>query len=101
LITVQKESVLFCQIAGTYYAYHNRCGNCNASLDGGRLEGTTLSCSSCGRQYDVCRAGRCLDAPELFLEAVPLLVEDGKVKVALSALTKDDQPQATLSIHAR
>jgi Fe-S cluster biogenesis protein NfuA/nitrite reductase/ring-hydroxylating ferredoxin subunit len=101
VITVQKEPVLFCQIAGTYYAYHNRCGNCNASLDGGRLEGMTLSCSSCGRQYDVCRAGRCLDAPELFLEAVPLLVEDGKVKVALSALAKDDQPQATLSIHAR
>jgi Fe-S cluster biogenesis protein NfuA/nitrite reductase/ring-hydroxylating ferredoxin subunit len=101
VIAVQKEAILFCQIADTYYAYHNHCGNCNASLDAGRLEGTTLSCSSCGRRYDVCHAGRCLDAPELFLEAVPLLVEDGKVKVALSALVKDDQPQATLSTHAR
>jgi nitrite reductase/ring-hydroxylating ferredoxin subunit len=83
--------LLFCQIADTYYAYHNRCGNCNAPLDGARLEGTTLSCSSCGRQYDVCRAGRCLDALDLPLEPVPLLAEGGKVKVALSVLTKEDQ----------
>lgn len=101
VVTVQKEAVLFCQIADTYYAYHNRCGNCNAPLDDGRLEGATLSCSSCGRHYDVCRAGRCLDVPNLFLEPVPLLVESGKVKVALTALENDDQSQAALSTHAR
>ncbi|GAC1349656.1 MAG: NifU family protein [Ktedonobacteraceae bacterium] len=101
VVTVQKEAVLFCQIVDTYYAYHNRCGNCNEPLNSGRLEGTTLSCSSCERRYDVCRAGRCLDAPDLFLEAVPLLVEGSKVKVALSALAKDDQSQVTLSTHAR
>jgi Fe-S cluster biogenesis protein NfuA/nitrite reductase/ring-hydroxylating ferredoxin subunit len=100
VVTVQEEVVLFCQIADTYYAYHNRCSNCNVPLDGARLEGTTLSCSSCGRRYDVCRAGRCLDAPDLFLEAVPLLEEDGKVKVALSALAKDDQSEAALSAPA-
>ncbi len=101
VITLQNESVLFCQIADTYYAYHNRCGNCNTPLDDGRLEGTILTCSSCGRQYDVCRAGRCLDALNLFLEPVPLLVESGKVKVALSALAKDDQSQAALPTHSR
>ncbi|MDQ6660300.1 MAG: NifU family protein, partial [Chloroflexota bacterium] len=81
VVTVQQEAVLFCQIADTYYAYHNQCGNCNAPLDSSRLEGTTLSCSSCGQQYDVCRAGRSLGAPNLFLEPIPLLVESGKVKV--------------------
>jgi Fe-S cluster biogenesis protein NfuA/nitrite reductase/ring-hydroxylating ferredoxin subunit len=101
VITVQEEPVLFCQIGDTYYAYHNRCGNCNAPLDGGRLEETTLTCSSCGRQYDVCHAGRCLDAPNLFLEPIPLLMEGGKVKVALSALAKDDRSEATLSTSAR
>jgi Fe-S cluster biogenesis protein NfuA/nitrite reductase/ring-hydroxylating ferredoxin subunit len=101
VVTVQEKAVLFCQIADIYYAYHNRCGNCNAPLDDSRLEGATLSCSTCRRQYDVCLAGRCLDAPDLFLEAVPLLVENGKVKVALSALAKDDQTQVTLSTHAR
>ncbi len=101
VITVQRKPVLFCSIAYTYYAYHNRCSNCDAPLDGGRLEGTILTCSSCGRQYDVCLAGRCLDAAGLFLEPVPLLVENGKVKVALSALAKDEQPGVILSTHAR
>ncbi len=85
-VTIQDEALLLSQIAGTYYAYHNRCSHCHASLTNGRLEGTHLVCPSCGRQYDICRAGRCLDTPDLFLEPVPLLVEGGKVKVALSAL---------------
>jgi len=91
----------FCQIAGTYYAYHDHCSSCNASLDGSRLEGTTLICSSCGRQYDICRAGRCLDTPNLFLEPVPLLVQNGEVKVALSALTKDEQASVAISAPTR
>ena len=101
VIAVQGEPLLFCQIAGTYYAYHDHCSSCNASLDGSRLEGTTLICSSCGRQYDICRAGRCLDTPNLFLEPVPLLVENGKVKVALSALTKDEQASVAISAPTR
>jgi Fe-S cluster biogenesis protein NfuA/nitrite reductase/ring-hydroxylating ferredoxin subunit len=100
VITIQGKSLLFCQVGGTYYAYSNRCSGCNAPLHDGRLEGTTLSCSSCGRHYDVCRAGRCLDAPDLFLEPVPLLLEDGKVKVALSAPAKDDQSETALSAPA-
>jgi nitrite reductase/ring-hydroxylating ferredoxin subunit len=95
---VQEEPLLFMQVAGTYYAYRNRCGDCGAPLDSGILEGTTLRCVSCGRSYDVCRAGRSLDAAGLFLEAVPLLMEDGAVKVALpAAVGKVGQPQALLS----
>lgn len=101
IVTIQEEAVLFCQIGDTYYAYRNRCGNCNAPLGDGRLEGTTLSCSACGRHYDVSHAGRCLDDPTLFIEPVPLLAESGKVKVALTALKKDDQSQAALSTRAR
>jgi len=100
VIPVEGEPLLFCQIADTHYAYHNRCSNCGLSLDMGKLEGTTLTCASCGRQYDVLRAGRCLDAPNLFLEPVPLLVEGSKVKVALSALAKDGS-ETVLSAPAR
>ena len=100
-VTIQNEALLFCQIADTYYAYKNRCGNCDASLAAGQLDGTRLTCSSCGRNYDVSHAGRCLDALDLLpLEAVPLLVENGKVKVALSALANDDQAEVALSTHA-
>jgi Fe-S cluster biogenesis protein NfuA/nitrite reductase/ring-hydroxylating ferredoxin subunit len=101
VIAVEGEPLVFCQIAGTYYAYHDHCSSCNASLDGSRLEGTTLICSSCGRQYDICRAGRCLNTPNLFLEPVPLLVENGKVKVALSAFTKDEQASVAVSAPTR
>ena len=95
VVTVQNVPLLFCQIAGTYYAYSNRCTGCNASLDDGKLEGKQLTCSSCGRHYDISRAGRCLDDPHLFLEPVPLLTEDGKVKVALA---KDDQTPVSLAL---
>ncbi len=94
VITIEGEPLLFCQIAGTYYAYHDHCGSCNASLDGSKIEGTTLICSSCGRQYDICRAGRCLDTSNVFLEPIPLLIENGKVRVAL---TKDEQASVAIS----
>lgn len=102
-ITVQNTSILFCHVADTSYAYHNRCSSCGTSLADSTLDGTTLICSVCGRSYDVSRAGRCLDldAPSLFLEAVPLLVEHGKVKVALSALAKNDSAEAIVSAPAR
>jgi Fe-S cluster biogenesis protein NfuA/nitrite reductase/ring-hydroxylating ferredoxin subunit len=97
VIAVQNASLLFCLIAGTYYAYHNRCGGCNESLEKASLEGTSLVCSSCGRHFDVCRAGRCLDAHDLYLQPVPLLVEGGKVKVAMSIEASDDQSRFALS----
>jgi Fe-S cluster biogenesis protein NfuA/nitrite reductase/ring-hydroxylating ferredoxin subunit len=98
VLAVQGEELLFCQIAGIYYAYYDRCSGCQASLDSSRLEGTHLTCSTCGRQFDISRAGRCLDAPNLFLEPVPLLLENGRVKVALSSSTKDP---VTVSAPAR
>jgi Fe-S cluster biogenesis protein NfuA/nitrite reductase/ring-hydroxylating ferredoxin subunit len=98
VIAVEGKPLLFCQIAGTYYAYHDHCGSCTASLDGSRLDGTTLICSSCERQFDICSAGRCLDTPNLYLEPVPLLVENGKVKVAL---TKVEQASVAISAPAR
>jgi nitrite reductase/ring-hydroxylating ferredoxin subunit len=101
VVTVQQEPLLFCQMADTYYAYRNRCSQCNASLDNGKLEGSILVCSSCGRRYDLYRAGRCLDAPDLFLQPVPLLVEGGQVKVAMSALAKDDTSEAAFSAPVR
>lgn len=101
VVSVQGEPLLFSQIADTYYAYRNHCPNCNAPLDTGRLEETTLSCSSCGRQYDFCRAGRTLEASDLSLEPIPLLIEGGKVKVAVAAMEKTGQAEPTLSIQAR
>lgn len=86
-ITLAQESLVFCQIGGTYYAYYNRCSSCQSPLEGSTLEDTTLICFSCGQQYDLRHAGRSVDASDYFLEPVPLLLEGGRVKVTLSALT--------------
>ena len=101
VLAVEGEPLLFCRIDDTYYAYRNLCSNCGASLDESLLEGTTLRCHSCERQYDVHHAGRCLDEAGLFLEAVPLLAENGNVKVALSALVRGASAQTPLSASAR
>jgi Fe-S cluster biogenesis protein NfuA/nitrite reductase/ring-hydroxylating ferredoxin subunit len=89
---IAGEPVLFLRLAdGTPYAYRPPCPGCGGSLEGGSLDaaglvGAELSCPGCGHRYDVVRAGRCVDAPGLHLEPVPLLVDDaGLVRVALRA----------------
>lgn len=89
---VAGERLLFLRLEdGTPYAYRPECPGCEGSLEGGSLEaaglvGAELTCPGCGHRYDVVRAGRCLDAPELQLEPVPLLVDDaGLVRVAVQA----------------
>jgi Fe-S cluster biogenesis protein NfuA/nitrite reductase/ring-hydroxylating ferredoxin subunit len=82
---VSGEDVLFVRLDAGLYAYRPGCPACEGSLATAALSGAELACPSCGNRYDVLRAGRCLDAPELHLEPVPLLMnDDGLVKVALA-----------------
>jgi len=83
---VAGEPLLFIRQDTRLYAYRPGCPSCGESLGGGTLEKFDLTCPGCGSRYDVLRAGRCLDSPQLHLEPVPLLVDDtGLVKVALAA----------------
>jgi Fe-S cluster biogenesis protein NfuA/nitrite reductase/ring-hydroxylating ferredoxin subunit len=82
---VSGERVLFCEVDGTPYAYRPACPGCGESLEGATLAGAELQCGACGHRFNVVLAGRCMDAPELHLEPVPLLVDDaGLMKVALA-----------------
>lgn len=82
---VAGDPLLFLRLEGRDYAYRDGCPSCRESLEGAQLEGAELRCG-CGHRYDVRLAGRCLDDPELFLEPVPLLSDDGGlVKVAVRA----------------
>jgi Fe-S cluster biogenesis protein NfuA/nitrite reductase/ring-hydroxylating ferredoxin subunit len=74
--------LLLVKIGETFYAYRNTCPGCGQSLEGGTLHGAQLACPACKHHYDVRRAGRCLEAPDLYLEPIPLLVQDGIVRVA-------------------
>ena len=83
---VSGEPVLFLEVDGTHYAYRPACPGCSESLETAVLDGAELKCSGCGRRFDARLAGRCIDAADLHLEPVPLLVDDaGLVKVALAA----------------
>jgi nitrite reductase/ring-hydroxylating ferredoxin subunit len=72
-------------VEGTLLAYRNACAACSGRLDTGELSAGVLSCPSCGRSYFLPRAGRSLDDERLQLGPVPLLRENGSVRVALSA----------------
>lgn len=85
VLEVDGRSVLVCRLEDTYYAYRDACPGCAHSLAAATLEGTDLRCPRCRHCFDVRRAGRCADAPDLFLEPIPLLVHDGLIKLKLSA----------------
>lgn len=83
LLEVRGRSVLFCRLGESFYAYGNNCPGCGSALKDAHLELTNLVCPKCRQQYDVIRAGRGLDQPNLYLEPFPLLFEQGQAKVAL------------------
>jgi Fe-S cluster biogenesis protein NfuA/nitrite reductase/ring-hydroxylating ferredoxin subunit len=83
---VSGRPILFLKLQDTLYGYRPLCPSCESSLRDAFVTGTDLTCPGCGKRYDALRAGRCLDAPQLHLEPVPLLVgEDGLVRVAVAA----------------
>jgi Fe-S cluster biogenesis protein NfuA/nitrite reductase/ring-hydroxylating ferredoxin subunit len=77
---ISGEPVLFLKLGEDFYAYRHPCSGCGESLENSSLKGAELTCSGCGRSYDVRRAGRCLDDPQLHLEPIPLLVSEIDVK---------------------
>jgi Fe-S cluster biogenesis protein NfuA/nitrite reductase/ring-hydroxylating ferredoxin subunit len=77
---ISGEPVLFLKLGDDFYAYRHLCPGCGESLERGSLEGVELSCPGCERRYDVRRAGRCLDDPQLHLEPIPLLVSEVAVE---------------------
>ena len=83
MMDVRGRSILFCRLGESFYAYGNNCPGCGQPLHGAYLQMTSLICTNCGERYDVIRAGRGLDKPELHLEPFPLLVEQGRARVAL------------------
>jgi Fe-S cluster biogenesis protein NfuA/nitrite reductase/ring-hydroxylating ferredoxin subunit len=83
VLEVEGEPVLLANLAGTAYAYRDRCPRCTASLGGSVLAGDELACAACGAVYDVRLAGRGADAEGGHLEPLPLLPDGTGWKVAL------------------
>lgn len=82
-IEVSKRPIIFCRIGETFYAYNDTCPECGNSMQDSSMFKSALTCASCQGRFDVMRAGRGLDKPDLYLEPFPLLVEQGHAKIAL------------------
>ena len=83
-VTVAGSDLVVANVEGTLLAYHDRCASCGAPLRTGLLSAGALACPSCARSFFLPRAGRSLDDDQVQLEPVPLLREQGRVKVALA-----------------
>jgi Fe-S cluster biogenesis protein NfuA/nitrite reductase/ring-hydroxylating ferredoxin subunit len=68
------------KLGSNLYAYRNVCPACASPL--GRLEGGELHCEN-GHRFDIRQAGRGAVGSNLHLEPIPLVVEDGMIKVVL------------------
>ena len=83
--TVNGTRLLLANVGGTLLAYRDTCAACRSPLVHGELEGGVLTCPSCSRRFALPLAGRLVGGGEpLQLTPVPLLVENGTVKVALA-----------------
>jgi Fe-S cluster biogenesis protein NfuA/nitrite reductase/ring-hydroxylating ferredoxin subunit len=81
---VAGAPLVIANVEGTLLAYRDRCAGCGGELHGGELSAGALTCPACGRSYFLPRAGRSLDDERVQLDPVPLLRENGSVRVALS-----------------
>jgi Fe-S cluster biogenesis protein NfuA/nitrite reductase/ring-hydroxylating ferredoxin subunit len=77
------KDIVVCRVNESLYAYENSCAACGKSLEGALLDSATLVCPSCQREFDIVRAGRSLNAPNLHLLPLPLLAENGRARVAV------------------
>jgi Fe-S cluster biogenesis protein NfuA/nitrite reductase/ring-hydroxylating ferredoxin subunit len=83
-VAVAGNQLLIANVEGTLLAYRDVCASCGGTLHDGSLSGGALACRHCERSFFLPRAGRSMDDSALQLEPVPLLREQGQVKVALA-----------------
>jgi Fe-S cluster biogenesis protein NfuA/nitrite reductase/ring-hydroxylating ferredoxin subunit len=83
-VDVAGRELVVANVDGTLLAYHDACASCGGPLRAGSLSRGALACPGCGRSFFLPRAGRSLDDENLQLMPVPLLREQGRVRVALT-----------------
>jgi Fe-S cluster biogenesis protein NfuA/nitrite reductase/ring-hydroxylating ferredoxin subunit len=82
-VSLAGQDLVVANIDGTLLAYRDRCAACGGALRDGALTGGALACPGCGRSFFLPAAGRSMDEERIQLAPVPLLREQGRVRVAL------------------
>ncbi|MFZ0380356.1 MAG: NifU family protein [Solirubrobacteraceae bacterium] len=83
-VSVAGSDLVVANVDGNLLAYQDRCASCGSRLHGGLLMAGALSCPECARSFFLPSAGRSMDDDRMQLEPVPLLRENGHVRVALT-----------------
>jgi nitrite reductase/ring-hydroxylating ferredoxin subunit len=83
-VAVAGLPLLIANVDGTLLAYRDVCASCGGTMHDGALRAGALMCRHCERSFFLPRAGRSMDDEKIQLEPVPLLRENGHVKVALA-----------------
>jgi Fe-S cluster biogenesis protein NfuA/nitrite reductase/ring-hydroxylating ferredoxin subunit len=81
-VAVNGAAVLLCSAFGRIYAVRDRCPRGGGSLQDARLEAFLLVCPCHDERYDL-RSGHSLLEPSLTLDHVPIVIEQGHVRVAV------------------
>ena len=79
---VGNVPLVVANVGGTLLAYRNACAGCGAPLHRAELDAGVLTCPGCRRRFELTLAGRSVGG-ELQLAPVPLLEENGRVRVAV------------------
>jgi Fe-S cluster biogenesis protein NfuA/nitrite reductase/ring-hydroxylating ferredoxin subunit len=74
---------ILANIDGALYAYRDSCPGCGGVVHTGAIDGGLLECTGCAERFDLRRAGAGTTKIELHLEPMPLLSEEGTVRVAV------------------
>jgi Fe-S cluster biogenesis protein NfuA/nitrite reductase/ring-hydroxylating ferredoxin subunit len=83
-VAVAGLPLMIANVDGTLLAYRDICASCGGTMHDGTMNAGALVCRHCERSFFLPRAGRSMDGDKLQLEPVPLLRENGHVKVALA-----------------
>lgn len=81
-LTLNGAAILLCTAFGKIYAVRDRCPRGGGSLRDARLEAFLLVCPCHGERYDL-RSDRNISDPDLALDPLPIVVEQGQVRVAV------------------
>ena len=78
---VNGKSIALCNVDGTFYAIDDVCTHDGGELGEGYLEGDQIECPRHGARFDV-KTGKALTLPAVMpVNAYPVQVEDGEIKV--------------------
>jgi len=82
LTRVDGEAVAIARVNDVCYAYLARCPTCGSAMRDATLDGTTLTCGTCGTGFDIRNAGAGVDS-DLRIEPLPLLEDAGALRIAI------------------